>query len=151
MGSVHPKYSIENKIDSSLSEYEAILKYAIPEQIKAKLLSHYRTKYLINKQHAHYDERDDEDDEVNSEDEDDGDSVDAKKYMDLGVLKVLGDIVPPVKRSMAKHILDIMVTRRRLIRWNRHGVMAKPKNGPIAQLKQLVTTLIYVNRGTDAH
>ena len=132
--SVHPKYSIENKIDSSLTEYESILKSAIPEHLKAKLLSHYRTKYLINRQHAHDahdDERDDEDDEVNSEDEDDGDSVDAKKYMDLGVLKVLGDIVSPVKRSMAKHILDIMVTRRRLIRWNRHGIMVKPKNGPV--------------------
>merc|ERR1712074_80526 len=85
----------------------------------------------------------------NSEDEDDGDSADAKKYMDLGVLKVLGDIVSPVKRGMASKGFDNIVTRRRLIRWNRHGVMTKPKNGPIAQLKQLVTTLIYVNRGTD--
>ena len=147
--SVHPKYSIENKIDSSLSEYEAILKSAIPEQIKAKLLSHYRTKYIMNKQHAHDDDRDDEGDEDNSEDEDDGDSADAKKYMELGVLKVLGDIVSPGKRGRARHILDVMITRRDLVRWNRHGVMTMPKNGPIAQLKQLVTTLIYVNRGTD--
>ena len=47
--SVHPNYSIENKIDSSLSEYESILKSSIPEYLKAKLLSHYRTKYLLNK------------------------------------------------------------------------------------------------------
>ena len=114
--SVHPKYSIENKIDSSLTEYESILKSALPEHLKAKLLSHYRTKYLINKQHAHDDERDDEDDEVNSEDEDDGDSVDAKKYMDLGVHRVLADIVSPVKRNAAKQILDVMLTHRSLIR-----------------------------------
>merc|ERR1712090_1948 len=89
------------------------------------------------------------DDEDYSEDEDDGDSVDAKKYMDLGVHKVLADIVSPVKRNAAKQILDVMLTRRSLIRWNRHGIMVKPKNGPIAQLKQLITNLIYANRGTD--
>merc|ERR1712090_77935 len=88
------------------------------------------------------------DDEDYSEDEDDGDSVDAKKYMDLGVHKVLADIVSSVKRNAAKQILDVMVTHRSLIRWNRHGIMVKPKNGPIAKLKQLITNLIYANRGT---
>merc|ERR1712074_506345 len=146
--SVHPKYSIENKIDSSLTEYESILKSAIPEHLKAKLLSHYRTKYLINRQHAH-DVRDDDDDEDDSEDEDDNDSVDAKKYMELGVHKVLADIASTVKQNAAKQILDVMLRHRGLIRWNRHGVMVKPKNGPITKLKQLITNLIYANRGTD--
>ena len=68
--SVHPKYSIENKIDSSLTEYESILKSSLPEHLKAKLLSHYRTKYLINKQHAHETDGADADDD-DGEDEDD--------------------------------------------------------------------------------
>merc|ERR1712074_50012 len=124
--SVHPKYSIENKIDSSLTEYESILKSAIPEHLKAKLLSHYRTKYLINRQHAH-------DADVGDGD----DSEDAKKYMELGVHKVLADIPSTVKRGAAKHILDIMLRHRDLITWNRHGVLVKPKNSPVTKLKEL--------------
>ena len=146
--SVHPKYSIENKIDSSLTEYESILKSALPEHLKAKLLSHYRTKYLINRQHAHdADVGDGDDDEDDSEDEDDNDSEDAKKYMELGVHKVLADIPSTVKRGAAKHILDVMLRHRDLITWNRHGVLVKPKNSPVTKLKQLITNLTYANRG----
>merc|ERR1712074_256266 len=146
---VHPKYSIENKIDSSLTEYESILKSSLPEHLKAKLLSHYRTKYLINKQHAH--ETDgadaDDDDEDEDDDDDDDDDDDALKYMELGVHTVLADIPSIVKRATAKHILDVLLRHRNLITWNRHGVLVKPKNAPVTKLKHLITNLIYANRG----
>merc|ERR1712074_338446 len=136
---VHPKYSIENKIDSSLTEYESILKSLLPEHLKAKLLSHYRTKYLVNKQHAHETDGADADDDV--------DDDDALKYMELGVHTVLADIPSNVKRATAKHILDVLLRHRNLITWNRHGVLVKPKNAPVTKLKHLITNLIYANRG----
>merc|ERR1712105_236937 len=81
--SVHPNYSIENKIDSSLSEYESILKYSIPEYLKAKLLSHYRTKYLLNKRQVNEMDDDDDDDDEDDDDDDGGGDPDGLKYMQM--------------------------------------------------------------------
>ena len=110
--SVHPNYSIENKIDTSLSEYETISNSTIPEYLKAKLLSHYHTKYLLNKRQVNEVDDDDCDDDDDDDDSDSDDCDDDVKIMIVIVMMIVMVIVMMIlMMRMIMIMLMIVMTK----------------------------------------